>query len=534
MTGQARDDTVGGLLGRAGIPAGRIARHSPLPGGTYNTLHTVELSDGARLVLKVPPPGSTPKLRYERELLRGEALFYESAQAAGVPAPRVVHAEYGDGDGGAESATPFLLMTHSPGVTWWAAQQVPDQEPVQEPVQETNQEPGQKRDSETPDPEGPGGVTAAEQDRLRHALGGLVARLHTVRGPGFGYPAESVAPLTDRWAPAFAAMTGAVLDDAERYGSWLPAPVPEIRAALATAAPVLDEVTVPALVHFDLWPGNILLEGPAGGRTVGGLIDGERMFWGDPLADFASLSLLHTEVERDAAFLAGYRAGGGRTDFDGAALRRIALYRCYLYLIMLVEVVPRGTAGGHLTWVREFAGTRLTAALRAASQGPGLGDGPAPDAAPAGRRGRRDAPVRSGQGGDHCRVGQAGAVAEEQGGVARAGLARGEDRLHRLRDGCPRGVAVGHDVLGDGDPRREADGPGHAVDDALVRLVRDERVEVVGTDARGFQRLLGHLGHLEDRPPEDPLAVLAEHRERVAGVLLEYVPGGGLFDRVGL
>jgi hypothetical protein len=89
------------------------------------------------------------------------------------------------------------------------------------------------------------------------------------------------------------------------------------------------------------------------------------MFRGDPPADFASLSLFHTDAEPDSAFLAGYGAGGGRTDFDGAARRRIALYRCCLYPIMLVEVVPRGTAGEHLTWVREFTGPGPEAALRA-------------------------------------------------------------------------------------------------------------------------------------------------------------------------
>ncbi|MFJ4408776.1 phosphotransferase family protein [Streptomyces sp. NPDC088910] len=334
MAPLTRDDTVTGALERAGIPAAGIAGHAPLQGGTYNAMHRVELTDGAVLVLKVPPPSRVPKLGYERELLRGEARFYEGAATAGVPAPRVVHAEYDDGS---EQAAPFLLMTHCPGVTWSAAGEAAE------------------------------GVGEAESARLWRETGGLLARLHSVRGPAFGYPAQTLAPLNSRWRPAFTAMTDAVLADAERYGPWLPLPVAEIRAALATAAPVLDEVTEPALVHFDLWPGNILLHGPAGARTVSGLIDGERMFWGDPLADFASLSIGRDDIERDSAFLAGYGAGGGRTDFDAAARRRIALYRCYLFLIMLVEVVPRGTGGEHLAWVRQYTGPRLEAALRTAA-----------------------------------------------------------------------------------------------------------------------------------------------------------------------
>jgi len=330
------DERATGFLARAAAAgareagAGAVRRVTALTGGTYNGLYTVELDGGERLVLKVPPPADRPRLTYEAELLCGEALFYRRAAGVGVPAPRVVHAEPEEGPG----REPYLLMTHVPGVPWW---EVAEQ------------------------------MAAEERDRLRTELGTLVARLHTVTGPGFGYPAPGGVRPASGWPDAFAAMTGAVLDDAERYGSWLPLPAPELRTRLAAASDVLAAVAVPALVHFDLWPGNVLLDGPAGERTVSGLIDGERMFWGDPLADFASLSLFLGDAETDAAFLAGYRAGGGTADLDGPALRRIALYRCYLYLIMLTEVVPRGYDGEHIAWVREFTGPRLRAALTAAT-----------------------------------------------------------------------------------------------------------------------------------------------------------------------
>lgn len=332
MVHTVQDETADGMLARAGIGTEQVATRKALAGGSYNALHGIELTDGTRLVLKVPPPAGTPRLRYEAELLHGEARFYEATAAAGVPAPRALHTEWAeDGD-----AAPFLLMTHSPGVPW-----------------------SEVAESLAPD----------ERDRLREELGGMVGRLHAVRGRAFGYPAQSVAPLADRWAPAFTAMTDAVLDDAAAYGSWLPRPLDGIRSALARGAAALDEVTEPALVHFDLWPGNVLLDGAPGARTIGGIIDGERMFWGDPLADFASLSLMLGDPEADPAFLTGYAAAGGRTDFDAAAHRRIALYRCYLYLIMLVEVVPRRTEGEHLAWVRDFTGPRLCAALDGAAAG---------------------------------------------------------------------------------------------------------------------------------------------------------------------
>lgn len=327
-TGDARIDAVLARAAAAGVAIGPVRAVTPLAGGTYNALYALDLAGADRLVLKLPPPAGTPALSYEAELLCGEALFCTCAQAAGVPAPRVVHARpqpTADGE-------PFVLMTHVPGVTWWDVAS---------------------------------GMAAAERDRLRGELGALAARLHAVRGPGFGYPAGAPAPLHERWAPAFAAMVSAVLDDAEAYGPWLPVAVPEIRARVAAALPLLEPVADPALVHFDLWPGNILLDGPPGARVISGLIDGERMFWGDPLADLASLSLFLGDAEGDPAFLAGYRAAGGRLEVDGDARRRIALYRCYLWLIMLTEVVPRDSAPEHTAWVRDFAGPRLTAGLAA-------------------------------------------------------------------------------------------------------------------------------------------------------------------------
>jgi aminoglycoside phosphotransferase (APT) family kinase protein len=157
-------------------------------------------------------------------------------------------------------------------------------------------------------------------------------------------------------------MYEAVLEDARRYGAWLPRPVDEIARTAEAAYDALDEVAVPRLVHFDLWDGNILVDRTVEGARIGGLIDGERMFWGDPLADFVSLALLG-DIREDEDFLAGYEEEGGRAEFTPGALRRLALYRSYLYLIMLVEVVPRAAGDGHVGWVRKAVTPQLEAAL---------------------------------------------------------------------------------------------------------------------------------------------------------------------------
>jgi aminoglycoside phosphotransferase (APT) family kinase protein len=299
------------ILADAGVTPDPGRAYEELPGGTYNTIYRV--TPGG-LLLKVPPGPATPALTYERELLAGEALFYRlAAKEARVPVPEVVHADP-DGD--------YLLMTECPGAPW----------------------------NEAPPAE-------ADRPRLRRELGRLTALLNAVTGPHFGYPAAPAPPGTG-WSEAFTAILDAVLADAERYAAPLPIPPDHIRALARAAAPALDEVTVPALVHYDLWEGNILL---ADGRITA-IIDGERMFWGDPLAEFASLNLLGGP-EDDPDLLAGYADGGGTTAFDDAARVRLALYRAYLDLIMLIEIHPRAYGPERAAWGDREVTPHLMSAL---------------------------------------------------------------------------------------------------------------------------------------------------------------------------
>ncbi|MEV6505309.1 aminoglycoside phosphotransferase family protein [Streptomyces sp. NPDC051642] len=302
------------VLRAAGIPPGDLAHLRPLGGGTYNTVEELTLTDGSRYVLKTAP--TDPGLAHERQLLISEADFYGAAAKAGVAAPRVVVL---DGD--------TLLMTLCPGEPW---------------------------DDTLTDPE----ITD-----LRTELGRQLARLHEITGPGFGYPSGALGPLAPDWRTAFTTLYDAVLDDTRRYEAWLPIPADDIARTARTAYDALDEVTVPCAVHFDLWQGNILVDRTTGTPRVGGLIDGERMFWGDPLADFVSLALLG-DIRTDEAFLAGYREAGGRAEFDRSAGLRYALYRSYLYVIMLAEAVPRKFGEEENRWRRERVAPELLAALR--------------------------------------------------------------------------------------------------------------------------------------------------------------------------
>ncbi len=83
-------------------------------------------------------------------------------------------------------------------------------------------------------------------------------------------------------ATAFGAMLDTILAEADQYRLTLPRPADVIQRRAARHEGVLDEVTTPVLVHFDLWDGNILLDLDGGALRIGGLIDAERAFLGRP------------------------------------------------------------------------------------------------------------------------------------------------------------------------------------------------------------------------------------------------------------
>ncbi|MEW1691573.1 phosphotransferase family protein [Streptomyces sp. NPDC091265] len=336
------ESALSAVLGSVGLPPEAVASYAPLAGGTYNAVTRVGLTDGREWVVKTPPPATAGnRLGYERDLLVNEVAFYTAAAGLteGTTVPRVVHS-------GLDPVAPggaFVIMTACPGQPWH---------------------------------ELTGTMADGEEERLRQELGRIVGRLHTVPGPGgFGYPSGALGALAPNWRRAFTAMTDAVLADADTYAARLPRPASAIRSLLGAASCVLDDVTRPALVHFDLWQGNILVAGAPGARRIGGIVDGERMFWGDPAADFVSLALFG-DIAEDRDFLAGYAssAPGGAVEFDGSLRLRLALYRSYLYLIMLVETVPRQVDAERMEWTWTEVAPRLEAALSEVESALPVGD----------------------------------------------------------------------------------------------------------------------------------------------------------------
>lgn len=306
-------------LARDGLGAG-VVSVTELAGGMANAVWLLGLDDGRQVVLKAGSPPGLRLLTYEHHLLRTEAMVYHLVAGKGLPMPALLHAGFDDPAlGGGD----YLILSALNGVPW-------------------NQV----------------SLTPEEEGALRFELGRHLARLHEVSGTGvFGYPYAGLTGHT--WRDAFLVMMGALLDDAVHFGTPLPATIVEIAGLVHTNSDVLDEVVTPSLVHFDVWPGNVFLTED---RRVEGLIDHERAFWGDPLADFITPTIFG-ELREGDPLLAGYREAGGEIALTPQARTRLALYRVYLYLIHLVEQGPRQYPEEHFGTIRDLATRSLAGSL---------------------------------------------------------------------------------------------------------------------------------------------------------------------------
>jgi aminoglycoside phosphotransferase (APT) family kinase protein len=273
-----------------------VAAWSELPDGTYNAAYSVTIAGhGAELVLKIAPDPRRRLLTYEVDLMRTEVDFYRRAAAAGVPAPEVIFADFQRD----LLETDYVFLSRVPGVPLNAVRE------------------------RMPQP---------ELADVRAELAAITARLHSVTGPGFGYPLRRSRTWQPTWPGAFGAMVDDVVADARRLESELPATPERIGALIHRHADVLHEVPRPSLVHFDLWDSNVFVEAGADGNwRVSGLIDGERAFLGDPVAELVSLALYRDVADTGRAdrvcrkgrggtgLVVRRRERRGRTDGCGAA-----------------------------------------------------------------------------------------------------------------------------------------------------------------------------------------------------------------------
>lgn len=168
--------------------------------------------------------------------------------------------------------------------------------------------------------------------RMMLQLGQDLARLHKIKGNGYGYLQIGTEPT---WAEAYKKMVDRILADATVLNVKFDSS--RIYNVISRAEPILKEMDDCALVNGDVNYNNIFVERKK--FTYQGLVNWGRAFFGDPLTDLVSLRPTRT-VESNRWFVKGYTSVTNVTP-DYKIRVRCNLMRLYIGLVMLTELEIR-------------------------------------------------------------------------------------------------------------------------------------------------------------------------------------------------
>jgi len=235
---------------RAFGPSVRVVSARELSGGTFNTTFLITLND-QQVILRIAPLPKADLLWNEQWLIRREQHIQPFFAALAPLMPRTLLADFThqliDRD--------YIFQTYLAGERW-------------DEIAETF----------TPD----------EQLRLWEQFGSITKTIHSTIGTSFGgpYPAPEFPTWSEtvlyRLECIIQAMTEAQLDMSDMRSV-----VAIVRGQTAR----LDAIEQPHLLHGDLWLFNILVRRDVDGPTISGVLDADRAWWGDPLADWTMFVL---------------------------------------------------------------------------------------------------------------------------------------------------------------------------------------------------------------------------------------------------
>ncbi|WP_342552146.1 aminoglycoside phosphotransferase family protein [Paenibacillus sp. FSL R7-0652] len=255
--------------------------------GWANHAYKIVLSDGRKIVLKIAPSAATNLMRCEQDLMTAEVEALRlAAGLKDVPVPQVLAYDASL----AFAPAQYFIMEYMSGTPY---NQVKTQ------------------------------LTVSEQEEIEQQLGQYNKRINEIKGDRFGYFSGKDRQRST-WREAFLMLMEDMLADGEKAKIDIGIDYNELRRLIEERSDVLDEVTEPMLISWDLWDGNVLVQD----KQITGIIDFERSLWGDPLMEHYFSHFNYTP-----GFLKGY----GREIVTESERKRRSLYDLYFDLALRIE-----------------------------------------------------------------------------------------------------------------------------------------------------------------------------------------------------
>ena len=282
-----------------------------LTGGMFNAIYRIERkNEKDAVVLKVGVIPDTTLLTYERDIMPVEVECYRMIrEQTTVPVPEVLAYDFSK----RYIESNYFFMTELKG------------EPFSKVMKKMGQE---------------------NADRIREELAGYLYQIHGVKGKYFGYFTKDERRQYSTWKEAFFHMFRQILADGREHRVKLP--YARIMAALQRHDGSLEDVREPSLVEYDCHEGNIFVKKTGNSYTIEGILDFERAFWGDPIADFPTAFVFTDDIRKETAFLNAYLRVSGRNAYTETDAVKYQLYRMYILTIMAAETFRYGFLYGKL------------------------------------------------------------------------------------------------------------------------------------------------------------------------------------------
>ncbi|HEX2992189.1 MAG TPA: aminoglycoside phosphotransferase family protein [Anaerolineales bacterium] len=272
------------LLCQRGFGSGfQIESIQELGGGTLNTAYLITSADHQKIVLRVAPWQTADTYWEETLLMRREHAMQPYFAPIAALMPRTLLIDFTH----QLIERDYMFQSYIEGERW--------DNIVEELADEEN-------------------------FRLWEQFGNILKQIHSVRGEAFGLPLPGL--LFPTWSQFVIERLERTLRTARKNRLDIPHLSSLLEFIRAHPQP-LDEIHIPRLLHGDLWLFNILISRGEKGASIVGILDADRAWWGDPMADWTVFILTHTAREKGhSRFWQAYRLPDDPSD---------SKYRAYVY-----------------------------------------------------------------------------------------------------------------------------------------------------------------------------------------------------------
>lgn len=282
---------------------GAVTNVSELSAGEFNSAYRVT-ANGAEYVLKIAPKDNTHTLTYESDIIAREVKFYRLiAEKTDVKTPRIYYYD----DTLSIIPTKYFIM--------------------------------EKLDSK---PLNTVKLSKPERQSVNKLIGEMVAKLHTVKGNGFGYEQNG---LYSNWYLALRSMVENLINDCARLNKKCKKGA-KLLEFIDKSKAILEKVES-VYTHYDIWDGNVFYKNDNGEIELT-LIDTERGFWGDGIGDFVSIELM-TALNKKKSVIGYNKLAEKPISFTRDEMIRYYIMTAYLGLIVYTEKFAR-----YKTWQSKY------------------------------------------------------------------------------------------------------------------------------------------------------------------------------------